>query len=138
MSEQNKAIVRRYLEETINQGNAAALDEFTAPDYRGNMSGVPPFDQAMHRQMLTAFRAAFPDLHVTIDELIAEGDKVVSRSTYNGTHRGEFQGIPPTGKTFTIGGMNVSRIVDGKIVEDWTVLDMLGMLQQLGVVPTPG
>jgi steroid delta-isomerase-like uncharacterized protein len=138
MSEQHKALVRRYLERTINEGDATAIDELTSADYVGHMSGVPPFDRATHKQLLAAFRAAFPDQRVAIEDLIAEGDKVVNRATYSGTHRGEFQGIAPTGKRFTIAGINVSRIADGKVVEDWTVLDMLGMLQQLGAVPAPG
>jgi steroid delta-isomerase-like uncharacterized protein len=138
MSEQHKALVRRYLERTINEGDATAIDELTSADYVGHMSGVPPFDRAAHKQLLAAFRAAFPDQRVAIEDLIAEGDKVVNRATYSGTHRGEFQGIAPTGKRFTIAGINVSRIADGKVVEDWTVLDMLGMLQQLGAVPAPG
>ena len=137
MSEDNKALVRRYLEETVNAGNVAAIDELTAVDYVGHMTGVPPFDRAMHKQLLVSFRSAFPDQHVTIEELISEGDKVVNRSTYTGTHRGEFQGIAPTGKQFTISGINMSRITNGKVVEDWTVLDMLGMLQQMGAIPSP-
>jgi steroid delta-isomerase-like uncharacterized protein len=92
----------------------------------------------MHKQLLAMFRAAFPDQRVTIEDLVAEDDRVVNRSTYTGTHLGEFQGIPPTGKRFTIGGINVSRIANGRIVEDWTILDQLGMLQQLGVIPTSG
>jgi hypothetical protein len=91
----------------------------------------------MHKQLLLAFRAAFPDQHVSIDDLVAEGDKVVNRATYTGTHRGEFQGISPTGKRFTISGINISRIADGKIAEDWTVLDLVGMLQQIGAMPAP-
>jgi steroid delta-isomerase-like uncharacterized protein len=135
MSEQNKSLIRRYLEQTINAGNVAAIDELTSADYVGHMVGVPPFDRATHKRLLAAFRAAFPDQQVTIEDLIAEGDKVVNRATYTGTHRGEFQGIAPTGKRFTISGMNISRIADGKVVEDWTVLDMLGMLQQIGAIP---
>jgi steroid delta-isomerase-like uncharacterized protein len=137
-TDDNKALVRRYLEQSMNEGNAAAMDELTSADYVGHMSGVPPFDRATHKQLLATFRAAFPDQRVTIEDLIAEGDKVVNRTTFSGTHQGEFQGIAPTGKRITITSISVSRITNGKVVEDWTVLDMLGMLQQLGVVPTPG
>jgi steroid delta-isomerase-like uncharacterized protein len=137
MSEQNKALVRRYLEQTVNERNAAAIDELTSADYVGHMSGAPPLDRATHKQLLAGFQAAFPDLRVAIEDLIAEGDKVVNRATYSGTHRGDFQGIAPTGKQFTIAGINVSRIADGKVVEDWTVLDMLSMLQQIGALPAP-
>ena len=138
MSEQNKSLVRRYLEQTLNEGNAAAMDELTPADYVGHMSGVPDFDREAHKQLLATFRVAFPDMRMTIEDLIAEGDKVVNRTTFSGTHRGEFQGIAPTGKRVTISSISVSRIANGKVVEDWTVLDMLGMMQQLGVVPTPG
>jgi steroid delta-isomerase-like uncharacterized protein len=137
MPERNKELMRRYVEQSVTHGDDAVLDELTSADYLGHMSGVPDFDRAMHRQLLGAFREAFPDLQVTIEDLIAEGDRVVSRSTYRGTHLGMFQGIPPTGRTFTIGGIDISRVVDGKVVEDWMVLDMLGMLQQLGVIPAP-
>jgi predicted ester cyclase len=84
------------------------------------------------------YLTAFPDLHLTIEDLIAEGDKVVDRQTARGTHQGTFMGIPPTGKQITVTAMNISRIVGGKIVEHWVELDTLGMLQQLGVVPMPG
>jgi steroid delta-isomerase-like uncharacterized protein len=137
VSEQNNDLVRRCLNQTINEGNVAAIDEFTSADYVGHAVGVPNFDQATHKQLLAAFRAAFPDQRVTIDDLIVEGDKVVNRATYSGTHRGEFQGVPPTGKRFTISGINISRVANGRIVEDWTVLDQPGMLQQVGVIPTP-
>ena len=138
MSEQNKALVRSYLERTVNEGDPSAFDELTSADYVGHMSGAPDFDRAAHKQLMASFRAAFPDLRVRVEELIAEGDKVVNRGTYSGTHRGAFQGIAPTGKSFEIAGINVSRIADGKVAEDWTVIDMLGMLRQLGVVPAPG
>jgi steroid delta-isomerase-like uncharacterized protein len=138
ISEQNKELVRRYLERTLNEGDAVAFDELTSIDYVGHMSGVPDFDRATHKQLLASFRAAFPDLRVSVEDLIAEGDRVVNRGTYSGTHRGPFQGIPPTGKPFTVAGINVSRVADGQVKEDWTVIDMLGMLQQLGIVPAPG
>ena len=80
--------------------------------------------------------AAFPDLHETVEDIFAEGDKVVTRFTMRGTHQGELMGIPPTGKQVTMTGMTIHRIVSGKIVEDWVVADFLGMMQQLGTIPT--
>jgi predicted ester cyclase len=83
-------------------------------------------------------RTAFPDMHITIEDIITEGDKLVQRWVAQGTHKGELMGIVPTGKQVTITGINISRIVGGKLVEDWTEADMLGMMQQLGVIPPPG
>lgn len=84
------------------------------------------------------FRTAFPDLYGTIEDLIAEGDKVVTRITYRGTHQGEFMGIPPTGRPVTMTFTGINRIAGGKIAEGWVNFDALGMMQQLGVIPTPG
>lgn len=83
-------------------------------------------------------RAAFPDLHVTVEDMVAEGDKVVARVTMSGTHKGEFMGIAPTGKQITVGIIEILRIAGGKVVEHWNVVDSLGMMQQLGAVPAPG
>jgi steroid delta-isomerase-like uncharacterized protein len=91
----------------------------------------------MH-QTVTMFLSAFPDLHWTIEDAVAEGNKVVLRLTARGTHRGAFQGIPPTGKQVTVTGIIISRLADGKIAEEWANRDVLGLLQQLGVVPVPG
>jgi steroid delta-isomerase-like uncharacterized protein len=136
-NEKNKALVRRYLEEVFNKENLAVIDEIDSPDYVAHLSGYPPLNREGLKETLTIFRAAFPDLRVTIEDLVAEGDKVVHRSTFNGTHRGNFQGIPATGKAFAITGMNISRISSGKIVEDWNLIDFLGLMQQIGVVPPP-
>jgi steroid delta-isomerase-like uncharacterized protein len=88
--------------------------------------------------LVTVYRNAFPDVHFTIDEQIAEGDKVVTRWTGHGTHKGELAGIPATGKSATVTGMGVDRIVNGKIVESWGIFDQFGMMQQLGVIPAAG
>jgi steroid delta-isomerase-like uncharacterized protein len=137
VSEQNKELVRRYLEQSINAGSTEALDEFTTLDYVGHMAGFPDFGREAHKQLLSVFRSAFPDLHIDIQVMVAEGDLVVHRSTYSGTQLGAFQGIPPTGKHVSITGMNISRIKNGKVAEDWTLNDMFGMLQQLGAIPAP-
>ena len=88
--------------------------------------------------MLSIFRSAFPDFKATIDDIIAEGDKVVIRQTFSGTHKGEFMGIAPTGKRVSFGVMDIVRIAGGKFVEHWGQMDSMGMMQQLGAIPTPG
>jgi predicted ester cyclase len=92
-------------------------------------------DLATMKQMIPAFLTAFPDQHYTVEELIAEGDKVVCRFTFRATHQGDFMGIPPTGKAVTVTGIYISRLSGGKFVEDWRQVDDLGWLQQLGAIP---
>ena len=137
-TEQNKAIARRFLEEVFGQGKLAVADEIVAPDHfdhgPGTLPGMPPGPEGS-KLLVTVYRNAFPDIHFTIDEQIAEGDKVVTRWTGFGTHKGGLAGIPPTGKSATVTGIGVDRIVNGKIVESWGVFDQFGMLQQLGVIP---
>ncbi len=102
-TEENKALVRRYLEEAWNKGNVGILDELMASDYARYMSGqASPLNREGQKQRITAFHKAFPDLHLTIDDLVAEGDKVVFRITVRGTHQGAFMGISPTGKLVTV------------------------------------
>ena len=132
-TEGNKALVLHFVEEFWSKGNPAAADELMTPDAVihqpevGGVAGLKAFN--------TMFRAAFPDWYSTPEELIAEGDKVAERWTGRGTHHGEFQGIPPTGKQVAVPGVVFYRIRDGKIVEFRGSFDMLSMLQQLGVVP---
>jgi len=138
--EENKAILRRMYEEIHNKGNLAAADEFVASefvDHNPPGPGVPPGPEGV-KQGLGMFRAAFSDFHATIEDMIAEGDKVVARLTITGTHKGEFMGIAPTGKQVTVGVIDIVRIAGGKMVERWGQEDMLGMMQQLGIVPPPG
>ncbi len=139
MSEENKALIRRFAEEYVNKGNLALASELLTPTYVNHLAppGIPPGPDG-ENQVLTMFRSAFPDGQVTLEDILAEGDKVAVRLTFSGTHQGEFMGIPPTGRSFTIAGMNVFRIEDGKIAENWPQLDMLSLMQQLGVVPPPG
>jgi len=137
MSEQNKMLVRRAFEEVYNQGKLEVIDDLVASNIivfagPGEIRGADGL-----RQYVAALRTAFPDLHMTIDEQIAEGDTVVTRWTAHGTHLGPFQGIPPTGKRGSMTGIDIDRFVDGKTVECWTNADELGLLQQLGVVPGP-
>jgi len=137
----NKAVSRRFLMEIFGQGKLAVADEIIALDYvnagPGALPGLPPGPEGS-KQLVMVYRNAFPDVQFTIDEQIAEGDKVVTRWTAHGTHKGELAGIPPTGKSATVTGMGVDRIVNGKIVESWGLFDQFGMMQQLGVIPTPG
>ena len=112
------------------------IDELVAQDYIQHTKGVPPGRVGV-QQFFTTLRAAFPDIHNTIEDMLAEGDRVVWRSTIRGTHTGPFRGIPPTGKQVTITAINILRIVDGQFVENWGEQDNLGLMQQLGVIPTP-
>ena len=137
--EENKTIERRYMEEVWTKGNLAAVDELVATNYVDHtpMPGASPDLQGL-KQFVTVVTAAFPDWHPTIEDMIAEGDKVVVRFRGSGTHKGEFIGIPPTGKQVTMMAIAIHRIAGGKIVENWLQADMLGMMVQLGVVPPPG
>ena len=135
-TEQQKALVRRYLDAVWNQGDLSVIDELIAPDFRQHSAGVPPGRDGV-KQFFSLLRAAFPDIQNTVDALIAEGDTVVWRSTIRGTHRGPFRGIPATGKSVTITAINIVRLANGQIAENWGEQDNLGLLQQLGVLPSP-
>ena len=138
-TDKHKAIVRRGIEEFANHGNFAAIDELVDPAYVFHAPGLPALHgRAGFTQMVMLQRTAFPDQHFTIEEMIGEGETVVTRFTARGTHRGELMGIPPTGKQVTFPGILISRITNGKIVEEWEVSDKLDMLQQQGVVPPQG
>jgi steroid delta-isomerase-like uncharacterized protein len=138
MSEQNKALARRAIEEVWNQGKLAVIDELTAANAMFHDPSVPgrkfTGPEGM-KQFVQIYRGAFPDVRLTINDQIAEGDKVVTRWTATGTHKGELMGIAPTNKSATVTGVDIDRYQDGKVVEAWASYDMLGMLQQLGVVP---
>jgi steroid delta-isomerase-like uncharacterized protein len=137
-TEENKAIVRRFIKEAFNEGNPAVFDELNAGNYVMHVAGTPDLDGPDDmKHFVTSFRTAFPDLNSTIEDQIAEGDTVVTRWTSRGTHQGEFQGIPPTGKHVTLTGVVIDRIAHGKLAETWFHADTLGMMQQLGVIPAP-
>jgi steroid delta-isomerase-like uncharacterized protein len=124
------------MEEVLNKGNMQVVDELIAPNFvehdpfPGQAPGVEGLKQAM-----VALRQAFPDLHVTVDEMLSEGDKVVIRSTMKGPHKGNFMNIPATGKQISVEGIDIVRISNGRAVEHWGVTDNLTMMQQLGLVP---
>jgi steroid delta-isomerase-like uncharacterized protein len=139
MSEENKALLRRYFEEAWNKHNPAAIDEFYAPDLV-NHSAPPgmPNDREGVKAGLGMFLGAFPDVKVTSDFVIAEGDKVAMRFTTRATHTGEWLGTPATGKRMEVTGIVIARVAGGRIAEVWYESDQMGMMQQLGVVPAPG
>jgi steroid delta-isomerase-like uncharacterized protein/deazaflavin-dependent oxidoreductase (nitroreductase family) len=134
-TEDNKALVRRFYGEGVH--NPALFDELLAPTYVLHFPGSPPIagiEQA--KQLMAVYTSAFPDLQLSTEDMVAEGDKVAIRNTWRGTHHGTFQGLPPTGKDVTFTGTDFFRFVGGKIAEQWADLDALGMMQQLGGIPT--
>jgi len=135
----NEALYRRWFEDVVSRRDAALAEQLLAPDYRLHFPGLPgPVDADGHRQLLHAFWTAFPDWVESVDDVVAEGDRVVIRVTGRGTHQGAFQGIPPTGQRVTVTGIGIGRLVDGRIAEAWAEFDALGLLVQLGAVPGPG
>lgn len=130
----NKATVRRYFEQVFNEGQRDLAEEFLAEDIELHGSGLAPGLEAV-KQWLTMFAAAFPDGQTAIEEVVAEGDRVVARTTLNGTHQGELQGIPATGKVVSLPSITIFRLDNGKISEGWLVSDNLGLMQQLGIIP---
>ncbi len=136
LQEQNKAVVRRFFE-AFNQKNPEICNEVVAADAVNHSIPIPP-GREYWKQANRMFINAFPDGQQTVDDQVAEGDKVVTRWTVRGIHHGDFLNIPPTGKQVTFTGILIDRIVKGQIAERWGVLDLLGVMQQLGVIPAPG
>jgi steroid delta-isomerase-like uncharacterized protein len=140
MSEHNKDVVRRLMEEIWNKGNLSIVDEFFTPNYEHHDSSTPDFGRGpeCEKKLATFYRNAFPDLRLTIEDIIAEGDTVMARWSCRGTHKGDLRGIAPTGKQINISGVTVARLANGKLAESYVNWDALGMMQQLGVVPELG
>jgi len=136
-ADENGALVRRFLEELFNQHDMGAIDRYLSADYVEHVvpPEIPPTRDGF-RQFIEAFFIGFPDFRYTIDDVIAGGDRVAVRLTAHGTHTGEFMGIPATSKHASWGEMHIGRMRDGTIVEHWGLADTLGMLQQLGAIPT--
>ena len=140
-AEENKAKMRRLLEEAFGQGNVDVVDEVLDPDFvcydpnseTGEIRGADTI-----KGEIEYFRNAVPDLTYTVEDQIAEGDKVVTRYTVSGTPQGEFFGVAPTGERITMSGISIDRFEGGKIVEEWPEYDLLGVMRQLGAVPAPG
>ena len=133
--EENKNLIRRAVDEIWNKGEYDKLGEFISPDFKVYFNSS---DDQVHgvrgtRQYYTELRNAFPDIHFTIDTMIAEGDKVVTQWTAKGTHKGVFKGIPATGQKITISAIDIDQIVDGRSIQCWMKMDELGLLRQLGV-----
>lgn len=133
-TEENKALVRRFVEEFWNEGNMGVADELMAPDVQIHIPTGEIVDLDGLKSFAGTFRKSFPDWHSTFEELVAEGERVAERWTGRGTHRGELQGIAPTGKRVEAPGSVFYRIVGGKIVEFRGQLDMMGLMQQLGII----
>jgi len=135
--EKNKALFRRFVEEVFNKGDVSTIDEFLAPNFveREVLPPGTPSGREGVKQLTMMFRTAFPDFNVSIDDMIAEDDKIVARTTWSGTQKGEFMGIPPSGKRVSFDVIDIIRISEGKGVEHWGVMDSSAMMQQLGVIP---
>ncbi len=140
-TEDNKTFMRRFYEEVMNQKNLAAIDDFLAPTFVNHSAlqlGMLGGGIEEVKQYVSMILTTFPDLYYTVEDMIAEGDKVVARLTVSGTQQGAFLGIPSTSKHATITDIEIFRIANGKAVENWVQADFLGLLQQLGVVPAMG
>ena len=137
-TEQNKANTRRGFEEVWNQGKLAVVDELTDPNAVFHDPTMTIHGSEQYKQFVMMYLSAFPDAHFTVEDQIAEGDKVVTRYTARGTHRGTLMGIAPAGKQVVVTGIAIDHYANGKVVEGWGSYDLLGMMQQLGVIPAPG
>lgn len=136
-TEENKAVVRQYFA-IVGEGDLTRLaDEVLASDYHLHFDSMPEMDVAGAIGFFTAFLTAFPGLRHEIEDQLAEGDCVATRVVVRGTHQGDFMGIPPTGREVAIKAINIQRVEDGRIAEQWVVSDSLGLLQQLGAIPAP-
>ena len=138
MSEENKTLERRMYEEIYNKKNLDAVEQFYAADWVCHpwSPGMPSSLDGMKERMKQDF-LALPDMQAKLDDMLSEGDKIACRWTATATHKGEFMRMSPTNKQLTMTGVHIDRIVDGKIVETWNYLDMIGIMQQLGMKP-PG
>jgi|DewCreStandDraft_5_1066085.scaffolds.fasta_scaffold00048_169 steroid delta-isomerase-like uncharacterized protein len=135
--EENKELIRRWLG-AINARDLDLVDSSLAPDYVGHFGGPEPVrGREGWQRLVGSFIAAFPDGEGTLEDIVAEGDRVMHRETWRGTHLGMFANTPPTGRKVAFQGIAISRIAGGQIVEEWVELDVLGLLQQIGAIPAP-
>ena len=139
MSEENKVVARRAFEDHFNTGNLGVAEEIFAPDYVNHDPSLPDFGSGPEaaNQAVRLYRDAFPDARITVEDQVAEGDKVATRWSARGTHQGDLMGVGPTGNRVEITGITISRIGGGKIAEDWINYDAMGMMQQIGAIPPP-
>lgn len=137
--QENIAVVGRFIDEVINQGRLEVCDQIVEENFV-ELDPLPGQQQGRQglKDVIAMMRAAFPDIHWVSDEIVAAGDKVVTRFTWTGTHRGTFLGIPPTGRPVTVKGVVIDRLSGGKMADSRILMDTLGMMQQLGVIPGPG
>ena len=140
MSEKNKTTVHRWVVDGFNTGDPAIADEIIDPSFNYHHSGLPPVPSGPegYKQLVAMYRGAFPDLNITMEDMVVEGEKVSVRLTGTGTNKGEFRGIPPTNKKVTVSMIDIYHISEGKFVEGWSRYDTLGMMRQLGLIPTSG
>jgi steroid delta-isomerase-like uncharacterized protein len=136
MSEENKALARRWVE-ILTQGNFDLAEEIYASDFVAHDPTMPEDVRGVEgrKEFYSMYRSAFPDADITVEDQVAEGDKVVTRWTGRGTHQGELLGVPPSGNRVEVTGITISRIEGGKVVEEWDNYDALGMMQQIGAIP---
>jgi steroid delta-isomerase-like uncharacterized protein len=134
----NSAVTERFVDEVINQGRLEIADEIVALDFV-ELDPLPGQQQGREglKEVIAMMRSAFPDIHWVVEEVVEEGEKVVSRFTWTGTHKGMFLGVPATGKSVKVNGMVIDRVVGGKMTDSRILMDSLGMMQQLGVIPAP-
>lgn len=136
---QTVSLVQRFQTDFINGHHVDALDTLLDENFTIHLAGMPTPVQGrkVFKQMAAGYFTAFPDLHEEADLLLADGDRVAAHVTWTGTHLGEFGGIPATGKKVRVTGMRIFRVANGRIAEEWSIDDMMGLMQQLGVMPTP-
>lgn len=139
MSDQNKGVIRRLFTELWNDGDLSVADQLFTPNYTHHDPATPDFGRGPESEKKRAalYRTAFPDLRLTIENIIAEGDTVMTRWSCHATHKGDLSGIAPTGKRVDLTGFTAARLSGGKLAEGWVNWDALGLMQQLGVVSTP-
>ena len=133
----NETLIRRLVEEVINRGNTDLLSELVAADHVGHDPLGDHYGPEGVRIGVAELRSAFPDLRLSIEDIIADGDRVARRYTLRGTHRGPFMGLPATDQTIVASGIAIDRVAEGRLVESWVSLDVLGLLRQLGALPVP-
>jgi steroid delta-isomerase-like uncharacterized protein len=133
VTDRNKAVYRRFIQEVFNEGRLDMLEQLLSPSYiyQDAPPGTPPNAEGI-KQVVANARTAFPDLKVAIEDLVGEGDKVCARLTTSGTHKGVFFDIPPTGKTISMKGMTMIHFIDGRMVASWVLNDVMGLMNQLG------
>ena len=137
-TDRSDSLIRRIFEQAFNQGDLAVVDEVLTPDHFAHTAfgGAPNGPQGL-KWLIAMFRTAFPDLHCTVEDEIWDGDQFAAHWTLRGTHKGSFLGNPPTGRPVVVQGIIFARTENGRLVEDWTLVDQLDILQQLGLVPPP-